>query len=141
MAEMAEMAAQGGGEQTFVSNSYGTVTSKRVIYFRSKGWISGGSREDIPIQHVTSVRLDTSRKILPGILFLLIGLGCLPAGGGVTVAGVVVLALAVLMLMGSPSVVVNTAGRDLNAATGAPWTRGEANAFVEALRHQMFNKS
>lgn len=138
---MSEMATQGQGEQTFVANSYGTVTSKRVIYFRSKSWFSGGSREDIPLQHVTSVRLDTSRSILGGILLLLIGLGCLPAGGGTTVAGVVVLAFAVLMFMGSPSVVVNTAGRDLNAAKGAPWTRGEANAFVEALRHQMFNKA
>jgi hypothetical protein len=135
---MSEVATQGQSEQTFVANSYGTVTSKRVIYFRSKSWFSGGSREDIPLQHVTSVRLDTSRSILAGILFLLIGLGCLPQGGGATVAGVVILALAVLMLMGSPSVVVNTAGRDLNAAKGAPWTRGEANAFVEALRHQMF---
>ncbi len=78
-------------EQTFVENQFGTVTSKRVIYYRSKGWFSGGSREDIPI-----------------------------------------------LLWGSPSVVVNTAGRDLNAAKGFPWQRGEANAFVEALRQQLF---
>ena len=38
---MSEMA--GSMEQTFVENEFGTVTSKRVIYFRSKGWFSGGS--------------------------------------------------------------------------------------------------
>ena len=41
-------------EQTFVENPFGTVTSKRVIYYRAKGWFSGGSREDIPLQHVLS---------------------------------------------------------------------------------------
>jgi hypothetical protein len=40
-------------EQTFIENEFGTVTSKRVNYFRSKGWFSGGSGEDIPLQHVT----------------------------------------------------------------------------------------
>ncbi len=139
MAEVATGAAS--AEQTFVSNPYGTVTSKRVVFFRSKGWISGGSREDIPIQHVTSVRLDTNRSILVGILAVLIALPALFTGtaGGV-VLGLLLLAFGILMFMGSPSVVVNTAGRDLNAAKGAPWTRNDANAFVEALRHQMFNR-
>jgi hypothetical protein len=55
------------GEQTFVSTVFGTVTSKRVIYNRSKGWMSGGSREDIPLKHVTSVSLEISRSILAGM--------------------------------------------------------------------------
>lgn len=139
---MAEMATgTGSAEQTFVSNAYGTVTSKRVVFFRSKGWISGGSREDIPIQHVTSVRLDTSRSILAGVLLLLVSLAMMGSGVfAVSFFGVIVLLLSIVLFMGSPSVVVNTAGRDLNAAKGTPWTRKDANAFVEALRHQMFNR-
>ena len=125
-------------EQTFLENLFGTVTSKRVIYFRSKGWLSGGSREDIPLQHVTSVRLGTTRSLAGGILLLLFGLGFLGAQGGAKVLGVLLTALAVMLLWGSPTVIVNTAGRDLNAAKGFPWQRGEANAFVEALRHQLF---
>jgi hypothetical protein len=125
-------------EETIVEAPFGTVTSKRVIYYRSKGWLSGGSREDIPLQHVTSVRLDTSRSLVGGILLLLIVLGLLGAEGPAKLFGILLLALAVLILWGSPAVVVNTAGRDLNKAKGFPWQRAQANAFVEALRQRLF---
>ena len=75
--EMSEAAT----EITVIQNAFGIVTDRRVIYYRSKGWFSGGSREDIPLQHVTSVRLEISRQVLGGILLLLIGLPMLGAGG------------------------------------------------------------
>ena len=128
-------------EQTFVENEFGTVTSKRVIYFRNKGWMSGGSREDIPLQHVTSVRMETSRSIVGAILLLLIGLGSLAGPTGVKIFGLVCLAFGILLIWGSPKIVVNTAGGDLNAAKGLPWKREAANSFVEALRKQLFAKS
>lgn len=128
-------------ESTFVENEFGTVTNKRVMYYRNKGWLSGGSREDIPLQHVTSVRLDTSRSIFIGLFFLLVGLAMLGADGGLKIIGLVLLFLAVILLWGSPLVVVNTAGRDLNAAKGWPWQRKTASEFVEALRTQLFNRS
>jgi hypothetical protein len=128
-------------EQSFVENEFGTVTSKRVIYFRDKSWFSGGSREDIPLQHVTSVRLETARSIILGVFLLLLGFGGLAAEGGAKIFGLICLAFAVLLLWGSPKVVVNTAGRDLNASKGLPWQRSSANAFVEALRQQLFNKT
>jgi hypothetical protein len=127
-------------EQEFVSNTFGAVTNKRVVYFRDKGWFSGGSRQDIPLKHVTSVRLDTSRNIIGGIFLLLIGLGLFAADGGAKVIGIIIIAVAVLMLWGSPTVVVNTAGNDLNAAKGYPWLREEATAFVDALRKQLFHE-
>jgi hypothetical protein len=129
-------------EETLVRNSFGTVTSKRVIYNRSKGWFSGGAREDIPLKHVTSVRIETSRSILAGVLFLLVGL-ILLVGGATALAktsGVGLFALAVLLLWGSPAVVVNTAGQDLRPAKGAPWERTQADAFVDALRGQLFKE-
>lgn len=125
-------------EQTFIENPFGTVTSKRVIYYKAKGWFSGGSREDIPLQHVTSVRIDIARSLGGGILLLLVGLGLLAVEGPAKIFGVLLLVLAAILLWGSPAVVVNTAGRDLNAAKGFPWQRGEATAFVEALRKQLF---
>ena len=125
--------------QTFVQNPFGTVTSKRVIFFRAKGWLSGGSREDIPLQHVTSVRLDISRSIVAGVLLVLIGLSVVYAGSVVPVLlGLLLAVFGVLLVWGSPAVVVNTAGRDLNAAKGWPWKRGEANAFVDGLRGHLF---
>ncbi len=128
-------------EQTFVENPFGTVTSKRVIFFRSKGLFSGGSREDIPLQHVTSVRLDINRSILAAIVLLLIGLGTLASESALAMlVGVLLISLAVILLWGMPTVVVNTAGTDLNAAKGFPWQRPLAQAFVDALRHQLFQK-
>lgn len=127
-------------EATLVSNSFGTVTSKRVIYNRSKSWFGSGTREDIPLKHVTSVRVEISRSILGGILFALVGLSLI-AGGASAFAvfiGLGLLALAALLLWGSPAVVVNTAGQDLRPARGAPWERAEADSFVEALRQQIF---
>ncbi|QSQ51477.1 hypothetical protein [Xanthomonas translucens] len=128
-------------ELTFVENEFGTVTNKRVMYYRNKGWLSGGSREDIPLQHVTSVRLDISRSIIAGLFFLLFGFVMLGAEGGFKFIGFSLLALAFVLLWGSPLVVVNTAGRDLNAAKGWPWQRKNAAEFVEALRTQLFNRS
>jgi hypothetical protein len=43
-------------EQTFATTAFGVVTGKRVIYQRAKGWFARGSREDIPLKHVTAVR-------------------------------------------------------------------------------------
>ena len=45
----------------YIENAFGTVTDRRVIYFRSKGWFSNGSKEVIPSQRVTSVRVEISR--------------------------------------------------------------------------------
>jgi hypothetical protein len=117
-------------EQTIVQNGFGTVTNKRVIYNRQKSWFSGGSREDIPLKHVTSVRLETSRMAVLGVLLLLIGLPMIRIAG----LGLLLIALGVLLIWGSPTVVVNAAGNDLSKATGLPWDKADANTFVEALR-------
>jgi hypothetical protein len=128
------------GEQTLVSGVFGTVTNRRVIYQRAKGWFSGGSREDIPLKHVTSVRLETSRPVLLAILVTLIGLPLLAAPGGSKVLGGFLTALAVLLWWGSPTVVVNTAGQDKNRARGWPWERSVASDFVEAVRTQLVSQ-
>jgi hypothetical protein len=130
-------------EQTMVTGIFGTVTNKRVIYMRSRGWLSGGSREDIALAHVTSVRLDTKRHILGAILFFLIGLGMLavPTNTSPTqIGGAILLALAVLFVWGSPAVHVNTAGQDKNSAQSWPWHRKQASAFVEAIRQQIVQR-
>jgi hypothetical protein len=126
-------------EQTFVQNEFGTVTNKRVVYNRSKSWFSGGSREDIPLHHITSVRLETFRSIIGGLFLLLVGLALIAAPDAFKIIGAFFLIFAILLLWGSPGVVVNTAGRDLNASRGLPWSRSNASAFVEALRKQLFD--
>lgn len=129
-------------EQTLVTTIFGTVTNKRVIYNRARGWFSGGSREDIPLAHVTSVRIDITRHLLGGILLVLIGLSMALAGGGagVQAVGAVLVAVAVLVLWGSPTVHVNTAGQDKSRASGFPWQRDQASSFVEAIRQQLVQR-
>ena len=128
-------------EQTLVTGVFGTVTTKRVIYQRSKGWLSGGSREDIPLKHVTSVRLDVSRHVLGDMLLLLIGFPILfTPDVGRQLVGAIFLLLAGLLLWGSPTVVVNTAGQDKSASKGWPWDRPVAAQFVEAVRNQLVNQ-
>ena len=122
-------------EQIFVNNMFGSVSDKRVVYFRKKGWFSGGSREDVPLRHVTSVRIDKARSIIGGIIFVLIGLATI-----YFVVGIIPLAIGILLLWGSPTVVVNTAGGDLSAAKGWPWQKEAAEEFVEALRKQLFKE-
>lgn len=124
-------------EETFAETAFGTVTSKRIIYRAQRRWWGGGSREDIPLNHVTSVRLAISRSVLGGVLLLLIGLGLL-AYPGMRFFGFLLIAWAILLLWGSPAVWVNTAGRDERGATGLPWQRDDATAFVEAVRGQLF---
>jgi hypothetical protein len=126
-------------ERTVASTEYGTVTDKRVTYYRKKGWFSGGSQEDVPLRHITSVRLETSRSILMGIFLLLISLALFSSKEIALVGvGVLLLALSLLLLWGSPKVIVNTSGNDLNVMSGFPWTRGAAEEFVRGLRSQLF---
>jgi hypothetical protein len=128
------------GEETFISNVFGTVTNKRLIYNAARNWFGGGSREDIPLAHVTSVRLEISRRVGYGLLLLLISLPLLTTASA-AIFGFLLAAYAVLLLWGSPAVAVNTAGQDRKAARGAPWQRGQAEAFVEALRSQLFKNN
>jgi hypothetical protein len=127
-------------ETIIAQGVFGTVTSKRVVYYGAKGWFSGGSREDIPLKHVTSVSLAVIRSVLFGPFLLIVGASLLAAPGAVKVVGVTLLGLAVLLLWGSPSVKVNTAGQDKKAARGLPWQRRQATAFVEAVRSQLFQE-
>ncbi len=119
-------------EETIIETTFGTVTSKRVIYFSNKGWIKSGAREDIPLKHVTSVRMEINRKAVFGVILCIIGFFLLEI-----LIGLIPILFGVLLIWGSPMVVVNTSGNDKNKALGFPWTRGEAESFVDALRDQL----
>jgi len=122
-------------EKMLFSNPFGEVTDKRVIYYRKKGWFSGGSREDIPLKHVTSIRIETSRNIFVGIILILVGLALL-----IYVIGILPLALGIILVWGSPNVVVTTASGDFEPMKGFPWDLKSAEAFVKALRSQLFKE-
>jgi len=112
---------------------FGVVTSDYLIYNVQRGWFSEGSRQDIPLRHVTSVKLETRRHPIFGILLVLVALAFRAADPMGILIAIVPLAFAVLLLWGSPSVRVKTADGDLPPVSGLPWTRPEAEWFVAAV--------
>lgn len=53
---------------------------------------------------------------------------------GVIIVGILILAPEILFILGSPSVVVNTAGGDLSAMKAFPWHQKDSEGFSQALR-------
>lgn len=123
------------------SNEFGSVYADRVGFYASKGWFGGGRLEELPIRHVTSVRLETTRKPVIGIVLILAGLACFaPGSGAAMVFGVLLIAVGILQLIGWPQVTINTAGNDLRTSTGGVWQKSNAEAFVGAVRKALFDK-
>jgi hypothetical protein len=127
------------GQET--RTSYGTVTDRQVTFNYKKGVFQPVSREDIPIRHVTSVRVETRRHIFWGIIFGVSGVASLANVGnspGLIIAAAIFLGIALLLFWGFPRVVLNTAGGDLRPSVGWPWTKGQADVFVNSLRAELF---
>jgi hypothetical protein len=120
------------------SNEFGAVQSDRIALYAKKSWFGG--LEELPIRHVTSVRLETSRSVVGGILLMLVGLGALSLGGGAIVVGLILAALGVVLLLGWPAVTINTAGNDLRRMTGTIFSKPAAEAYVAAVRKALFAK-
>ncbi|MGH3779933.1 MAG: hypothetical protein ACRDRO_04680 [Pseudonocardiaceae bacterium] len=113
---------------------FGTVTPDLLIYNVQQGWFTGRSLKEIPLHHVTSVKLEIKRHRFFGVLSLLIALACGALDSIGTLIAIVPLSLAVLLLWGLPLVRVNTTDEgDLPPATGPPWTRPEAEWFVATV--------
>ena len=122
------------------SNSFGSVFNNRVEFKVKKRWWAGGSHEELPLRHVTSVRVETSRSIVGGILLVLVGLGFLATGEvGMMFVGLVFGAVALLLLIGHPSVRINTAGQDTRNIAGAPGSNSEAERFIAAIREKLYD--
>ena len=122
-------------------NEFGAVYSDRIAFYAKKGWFAGGVLEELPIRHVTSVRLETSRNAIGGVVLALIGLGLFSSGsGGAMLIGAIALAVGILLLIGWPAVTINTAGNDLRRSTGGVWQKTNAEEFVAAVRKALFDK-
>lgn len=131
--------SQGRNEVLVADTAFGSVTDRRVQFQANKGWFGGGSQEDLPLRHVTSVRVETVRHIIIAAIFGFAALGCMASGDAMAVLiGLVFAAVAVFFMWGSPRVVLNTAGGDLRPSTGWPWLKPEAQAFSSAVRSQLF---
>jgi hypothetical protein len=120
-------------ENRVFKNRLGEISDRRLIYFAKRSWFSGGSREDIPLKQVVSVRYETDQNIFWGLFLTVIGVL-----GLFMIIGLFPLLRGIVYLWGSPIVFVVTTGGTANRSVGFPWQKKEAEEFVEALRNQLF---
>lgn len=119
-------------ETTYAKNIFGLVTDKRVVYHPNRGWLREGWEEDVPLNHVASVWLETSRNLSSGILLVLVGVPTI-----IILVGVIFILFGVCLLWGSPTIIVNTTDGKREVMKGWPWHRGLAEEFVKALQGQI----
>ncbi|HEY9635784.1 MAG TPA: hypothetical protein V6D14_20430 [Coleofasciculaceae cyanobacterium] len=139
--------ALGSGEQDLLSNKFGSISNKRVIFFSNTGLFSDVAKEEIPINEIVSVRFYKQKTFVPWIaggLGLLLSLVIYVLISGILIVKIislVVLALAswiaFIGLSGMPTVAITTAGGKVIQSSGWPNNRNEAKAFALVLREQI----
>lgn len=128
-------------ERQTVSNRFGTVTNLAVHYNVKKNVFAGVRREDLIMRHVVAARLETSRHAIAGALLALIGVIWLFAGMAAQSAGsilaIIPLAAGVFLLWGMQKVSVTAADGVARPSVSWPWTRPEAEAFVNGVSKEL----
>lgn len=61
-------------EDVLVSNHFGQITDRRLVFYKKRTLFWDRSREDIPLNHITSVGLEKKRDIIRGAFAVLAGL-------------------------------------------------------------------
>jgi hypothetical protein len=75
------------------------------------------------------------RKVFGGLLLIVLGIVLITV-----VVGIIPLIVGILLMWGSPTVNVVTAGGTATPVTGWPWQKSEAEAFVNAVHSQLFGE-
>jgi hypothetical protein len=114
---------------------FGLVTNKRVIYFSGMKWGRGGSRKDVPIQHITSVGHDIEQHIIKGIFLIIFGVIF-----AIVIIGIFWFIRGLYNILGYPTISINTSGQDKSIMTGKPKHKVDAEKFSSHLRNALFNK-
>lgn len=134
-------------EPYIISNQFGTISAKQVIFLSQKGLFRSGSREEIPLKQIVSVRFYRQKSfviaILGGLGILLpFVINALFSGSLIAkLSGLIVLVVGVWIayvgIAGIPTVVITQAGGTVNQASGWPKDKSEAKAFALVLRQQI----
>jgi hypothetical protein len=134
-------------EEVLARTNFGTLSNRRIQFPAGKGWFTGGSEEEIPMDHVAAVRIDTTRRHpIIGSLILLFGLigAATQLSGNFSGVGfllaVLLLAIGVVWVWGSPRITVELVGGDERSALGLPWAKGEAQRFVRVARTEVLSQ-
>lgn len=128
-------------EQVSASNRFGEVSNLMVRYNVKKNLFAGTRREDLIMRHVVAARLETSRHAILGAILALIGViwlfGGLANGSGAAILALLPLAVGILFLWGTPRVAVTASDGLARPSVSWPWTRNEAEVFVNAVSKEL----
>jgi hypothetical protein len=93
------------------------------------------------MRHVVAARLETSRHAVWGALLALIGVIWLFMGiaaqSGVSILAIIPLAVGIFLLWGMQRVSVTAADGVARPSVSWPWTRSEAEAFVNGVSKEL----
>jgi hypothetical protein len=139
--------ARDSREQEVISNSFGTVTDKRIIFPNKKSLFNKGSQEEIPLKQVASVRCYQQKSIVAilagsiGIVLPIVVIALLRGNLIALMTGAIIIGLCVwityLGITGFPTVTVTTTEGKNTQAMGWPNDKSEAKAFALVLREKI----
>ncbi len=134
-------------EQGLLSNKFGVISEKQVIFLSKKGLLSSGQAEEIPLNKIYSVRFykQKSWKIGIAACFGILLPFCINAFFSdsliIKLIGLTIfvfsLWIAYVGITGVPTVSITTEEGKVTTASGWPNERSEAKAFALVLHEQI----
>lgn len=139
--------SRGSREQEVLSNKFGTITDKRLIFLSKKDLFKNGEREEMPLKQVVSVRFYQQKSFVAiltgsiGILVSLAGVSLLRGNIVALLLGAILISLCVWIayvgIAGFPTVAVTSSEGKITRAKGWPNDKSEAKAFALVLREKI----
>ncbi|HEY9833227.1 MAG TPA: hypothetical protein V6D26_21925 [Stenomitos sp.] len=139
--------SRGSREQEVLSNKFGTITDKRLIFLSKKDLFKNGDREEMLLKQVVSVRFYQQKSFVAiltgsiGILVSLAGVSLLRGNIVALLIGAILISLCVWIayvgIAGFPTVAVTSSEGKITRAKGWPKDKSEAKAFALVLREKI----
>ena len=124
-----------GLPDTSFSNKFGEVLPDRIVFYLRKSFFGGSVREEYAVKHITSIRHESKKWPIWGIVSGLFGLISLNSS---PLLGLVFLGIAAILFIGVPSVTINSAGGERHTSYGSFSDGEEAKAYARAVREVVF---
>lgn len=123
-------------ERQAVSNRYGTVTNLAVYYNVKRNPFSRAEREDLAMRHVVAARLETTQQTMLGLLFALMGIVSF-SFSFTAILAIALIGISIFLVLKKPIVLITATDGVIRPSVGWPWTRAEAEEFVNGVRKEL----
>lgn len=124
-----------------ISNRFGTVTNRAVQYNVKQGLFGNSYQETLIMRHVVSARLETTRNLIFGTVLILLGiiLFLIGSDSGIffVLLSLVTIIVGAALALGRVLVGITASDGETRPSANWPWTRKEAQQFVDAVRKEL----